>query len=192
MMNLKRQTEETHTYLEEELKTIEKPMEVHVIKHMEERSKIMDAMQQLMKAAQEEIWLSAWDEELGDLSPSAAEQSEKGVKIFSLLFTDQETTSFGKSFYHRKDTSSIEKQRMGQRLTILIQDDKEVLIAGFLDGHVPQAIQTADPMLLLLAKEYIRHDMMLKVVSGKLGNETLDSIWQGDDLLTYIVHNTKA
>lgn len=192
MMNLKRQTEETLTYLEEELQTIEKPMDVHVIKHMEERSKIIDAMQKLMNSANEEMWLSAWEEELEDLSRSAAEQTEKGIKMFSLLFTDQERPAFGESFYHRKETSAIEKQRMGQRLTILIQDDKEVLIASFVDGHIPQAIQTADPMLILLAKEYIRHDMMMKVVSAKLGNETLDSLWKGDDLLSYIVHDAKS
>jgi hypothetical protein len=80
---------------------------------------------------------------------------------------------------------------MGQRLTIVIQDDQEVLIAGFIDGQIPQAIQTTEPMLVLLAKEYIRHDMMMKVVSEKLGNDMLNSFWQGNDLLTYIVQNLK-
>lgn len=191
MMNIKRQTEETLFYLEEELQSFEKPMDVHVIKHIEERAEIILTMRKLMETANQEIWLSAWEEELGELSSSAAAHKEKGIQMFSLLFTDQDTAAFGKTFYHRRDTSSIEKQRMGQRLTILIQDDKEVLMASFKDGHIPQAIQTADPMLILLAKEYIRHDMMLKVVSAKLGNETLDSLWHGDDLLTYIVHNVE-
>ena len=122
---------------------------------------------------------------------SAEEQGEKGIQLYSLLFTNHETTSFGETFYHRRDTASIEKRRMEQRLTILIQDNQEVLITGFVEGQIPQAIQTAEPMLVLLAKEYIRHDMMMKVVSDKVGNDMLNSLWQSDDLLTYIVRNVK-
>lgn len=80
---------------------------------------------------------------------------------------------------------------MDQRLTIVIQDNQEVLIAGFIEGQIPQAIQTTEPMLVLLAKEYIRHDMLMKVVSDKVGNDMLNSLWQSDDLLTYIVRNVK-
>lgn len=188
--NRMRQTEETLHLLERELQIIEKPIEVNVIKHIEGRTKIMDTMQKLMKASKEEIWLSAWEEELGELRSSAEEQVEKGIGFYSLLFTDEETSSFGKAFYHRRDSIAIEKRRMDQRLTILIQDHQEVLIAGFSEGQIPQAIQTAEPMLVLLAKEYIRHDIMMKVVSDKVGDE-LNSLWQGDDLLTYIVQNVK-
>lgn len=191
MTNLKKQHEQTIDYLEQVLQVIEKPVEVHVIQHMEERANILAAMQSLLRSAKEEVWLSAWEEELDELREASEEAAAQGFRMFSLLFADQETPSFGHAFYHRQDSSSIERQRMGQRLTIVIQDDKEVLIGSFLDGRVPQAIQTTDPMLILLAKEYIRHDMVLKVVSAKLGKESLDSLWQGDDLLTYIVHNIK-
>ncbi|MDQ0201883.1 TrmB family transcriptional regulator [Neobacillus ginsengisoli] len=191
VMNRKRKTEETLTFLETELQGIEKPVEVNVIKHIEGRMQIIHAMQKLMKASNEEIWLSVWKEELGELRSSAEEQVKKGITMYSLLFTDEETTSFGNVFYHRQYTASVEKHRMSQRLTIIIQDNQEVLIAGFIDGQIPQAIQTAEPMLVLLAKEYIRHDMMMKVVTDKLGNDNFNSLWQGSELLTYIVQNVK-
>lgn len=191
VMNRKRQAEQTLTFLEKELQFIEKPLAVNVIKHIEGRTKIINAMQKLMMTSNEEIWLSAWDEELMELRSAALEQSKKGVQLYSMLFTNQETDSFGKTFYHRRDTASIEESRMSKRLTIVIQDNQEVLIAGFVNGQIPQAIQTTEPMLVLLAKEYIRHDMMMKVVSDKLGSDMLNSLWQDDDLLTYIVRNVK-
>lgn len=191
VMNRKRKTEETLTFLEKELQVIEKPVEVNVIKHVEGRTKIIHAMQKLMTASKEEIWLSVWEEELEELRSSAEEQGKKGIMLYSLLFTNQETASFGETFYHRRDTASIEKRRMDQRLTIVIQDNQEVLIAGFIENQIPQAIQTAEPILVLLAKEYIRHDMMMKVVGDKVGNELLNSIWKSDELLTYIVQNVK-
>ena len=143
IMNRKKQAEETLTLLEKELQTIEKPVEVNVIKHIEGRTQIIHAMQKLMKSSNKEIWLSAWEEELEELRSSAEEKSKKGIELYSLLFTNQETTSFGKAFYHRRDTASIEKGRMSQRLTIVIQDNQEVLIAAFSDGQITQAIQTA-------------------------------------------------
>lgn len=191
VMNRKRQTEETLTFLEKELQVIEKPVEVNVIKHIEGRAKIIHAMQKLMQASKEEIWLSAWGEELDELSSSAEEQVKKGTTMYSLLFTDEETSSFGNAFFHRQYTASVEKNRMSQRLTITIQDNQEVLIAGFIDGQIPQAIQTTEPMLVLLAKEYIRHDMMMKVVTEKWGNDKFNSLLQDNDLLTYIVQNVK-
>ncbi|PFN83639.1 hypothetical protein COJ85_27620 [Bacillus sp. AFS076308] len=135
--------------------------------------------------------ISAWEKELEELRSSAEEQGKKGIQLYSLLFTNQETVSFGETFYHRRDTASIEKHRMDQRLTIVFQDNQEVLIAGFIEGQIPQAIQTTEPMLVLLAKEYIRHDMLMKVVSDKVGNDMYNSLWQSDDLLTYIVRNVK-
>lgn len=191
VMNRKRQAVDTLNFLEKELQVIEKPVEVNVIKHIEGRTQIIQAMQKLMKASNEEIWLSAWEEELEELRSSAVEQCEKGIAMYSLLFTDEETSSFGNAFYHRQYTASVEKNRMSQRLTMITQDNQEVLIAGFIDGQIPQAIQTTEPMLVLLAKEYIRHDMMLKVVTDKLGNDKFNSLWQGSDLLTYIVQNMK-
>ncbi len=189
--NRRREAENTLDFLEKELQSVEKPAKVNVIKHIEERSQIIGAMKKLILNAKEEIWLSAWEEEIEELRSSAEIQLEKGIHMYSLLFTQQETASFGKAFYHRPNTSSIEKQRMGQRLTIVIQDHLEVLIAGFIDGQTPQAIQTTDPMLVILAKEYIRHDMMMKVVTEKWGSEQLDSLWRGNELITYIVHNIK-
>ena len=129
--------------------------------------------------------------ELEELRSTAEEMMNKGIHFYSLLFTNDVTSSFGAAFYHRRDTAAIEKYRMDQRLTILIQDNQEVLITGFIEGQIPQAIQTAEPMLILLAKEYIRHDMMMKVVGDKIGNDRLHSLWQSDDLLTYIVRNVK-
>lgn len=189
--NQKKQTEETLHSLEKELQVMEKPIEVNAIKHIEGKEKIIQAMQKLMEASKEEIWLSVWDEELEDIRSVAEARANKEVQLYSLLFTNTETSSFGKAFYHRRDTSSIEQDRMDQRLTIVIQDHDEVLIAGFVEGQIPQAIQTAEPMLVLLAKEYIRHDMVMKVMQEKLGPDGIHPLWQQDDVLSYIVQNIK-
>lgn len=187
----KRKTEETLNQLERELNAIEKPSDVYVIKHIEESEKIVESMKKMMMAAEEEIWLSAWEEQLDFLQNTAQNQINNGISIYSMLFTNKKSESFGTAFYHNDDTALIEKLRMQQRLTIVIRDNKEVLIAGFIEGQTSLAIQTADPMLILLAKEYIRHDMMMKVVRDRIGEEQLDSLWRGVEILKYIVKGKK-
>lgn len=187
----RKQTEQTFTSLEKSLQKIEKPAVVNAIKHVEGRKEVIEAMKTLMGAAQEEIWLSAWDEELEELKSTALAQNKKSIELYAMLFTNQQIHSFGNTFYHRRDPTTIDQTKVNTRLTIVIQDHQEVIIAGFIEGQIPQALQTTEPLLILLAKEYIRHDMMIKVVNNRLGDDMMNSLWQKDALLHYIVHNVK-
>ncbi|MGO1989962.1 TrmB family transcriptional regulator sugar-binding domain-containing protein, partial [Mammaliicoccus vitulinus] len=160
----------------------------NVIKNIEGKTNIIEAFNVLISQAEEEVWLSIWDNEIDELQQAAEAQVNKGVQLFSMLFTDVETSSFGKAFYH-KETSEVEHNRMEQRLSIVVQDDNEVIIAGFLEGKIPQAIQSHEPMLILLAKEYIRHDMMIKVVDDSIDKQTFDALCSKDKLINYIINN---
>ncbi|MCY8234959.1 TrmB family transcriptional regulator [Priestia endophytica] len=186
---LRHQKEETFNYLQENLEQIQHPPEVHVIRHIEERSAVIERMKELIFKAKHEVWLSIWDSELHEIEPYAKKATESNVELYSLLFNCQPTNHFGRAFYHHPSTANIEEQRMNQRLTIVICDDKEVLIAGFSKDTVPSAVHTQDPMLVLLAKEYIRHDIMMKVMSEHTSEEKRNQIWRNDSDLFYIVTN---
>ncbi|MED4059701.1 TrmB family transcriptional regulator [Priestia megaterium] len=186
---LRHEKTETFDYLQENLEQIQHPPEVHVISHIQERSAVIDRMNDLISKANQEVWLSVWDSELDEIEPYAKKATEANVQLYSLLFNCQPTNHFGRAFYHHPSTANIEEQRMNQRLTIVVCDDKEVMIAGFSKDMVPTAVHTQDPMLVLLAKEYIRHDIMMKVMSEHSSEEKMNKIWKGDSDLFYIVTN---
>ncbi|MGQ3380884.1 TrmB family transcriptional regulator [Priestia endophytica] len=186
---LRQQKEETFDYLQDNLEQIQHPPEVHVIRHIQERSAVIERMNDLISKAKHEVWLSIWDSELHEIEPYAKKATESDVELYSLLFNCQPTHHFGRAFYHHPSTANIEEQRMNQRLTIVICDNKEVMIAGFSKDTVPSAVHTQDPMLVLLAKEYIRHDIMMKVMSKHTSEEKRNQIWRNDSDLFYIVTN---
>ncbi|MGG2090743.1 helix-turn-helix domain-containing protein [Priestia aryabhattai] len=186
---LKAEKVQTFDYLEENLQTIQHPPEVHLIRHIEERLQVIDRMNDLISKARDEVWLSIWDSELDEIEPYTKKALESDVNLYSLLFNCRPTNYFGRVFYHNPSTSTIEEQRMRQRLSIVVCDDKEVIIAVFSKGLVPNAIHTQDPMLILLAKEYIRHDIMMKVVSENYTEEKMNKLWKEDSDLYYIVTN---
>lgn len=184
---LKREKDHTFRFLEEQLQTLEQPPEIQVIRHNEGKPTIIDTLNTVILKAQHEVWLSLWSNEINDVKNSVEKSLHSGVQFYSLLFNSEPTKSFGTTFYHHPSTSTVEEQRMGQRLTVLVRDDKEVIIASFSKGNTPVALQTEDPMLVLLAKEYIRHDMMMKVTTEKFGEKKMNALWESDPSLFYII-----
>jgi HTH-type transcriptional regulator, sugar sensing transcriptional regulator len=189
LRRLREKNDETFNYLDEKLQILEQPPIAYVIRHIDERLPVIDTMNALILKAKHEICLSLWDSELDNIRPHAKKTLDSGVKLYSLLFNCEPTSDFGKTFYHRASTAFIEEQRMGQRLTIVICDNKEVVIAGFSDGTIPFAIRTEDPLLILLAKEYIRHDISLKAISEKWGVENMKKFLEEDPDLLYVITN---
>jgi hypothetical protein len=81
----------------------------------------------------------------------------------------------------------ISEKRMGGRLTIIARDKKEVLIANF-DPNTPAwAVKTKDPALVLVAIEYIRHDIAFGELTKEVGAEQVQSFWRNDPELFYVV-----
>lgn len=175
--------------LEDSLESIQQPPDIHVIRHIREREQVLEGMISLLSKARREVWLSIWDTELDMIAPYSKKAMDAGVKLYSLLFHCEATNDFGKAFYHNSATAVIEEQRMRQRLTIVVADDDEVLIAGFSKEIVPFALHTQDPILVLLAKEYIRHDMMMKVLTEKIGVGALTGLYEKEPDLFYIITN---
>ncbi|MFY0545000.1 TrmB family transcriptional regulator [Brevibacillus sp. H7] len=186
---LRDENDQTFNYLEENLQTLESPPEAHVIRHIKERLPVLEKMKTLISKARHEVWLSLWDSELEDLKPYTKKALDSGVRIYSLLFHCEPTNHFGKTYYHPPSTADVEEQRLGKRLSVVVCDNEEVLIAGFSKETIPFALHTEDPLLVLLAKEYIRHDIMMKVMTEKLGVEKMEEIWKGDPDLFYLVTN---
>ncbi len=188
---LRDEQDQTFNYLQEHLQRLESPPEAHVIRHLKERGPILDKMKDLIVKARQEVWLSLWDSEIEEMKPYAKKALDSGVRLYSLLFNSEPTSDFGKAFYHHPSTAVIEEQRLGQRLTVVVCDHEEVMIAGFAKETIPFALHTADPLLVLLAKEYIRHDMMMKVMTERLGVENMEGIWKGEPDLYYILTNNR-
>lgn len=184
---LKEEADQTFTFLEEKLQSLEQPPQVQVIRHIEENEAVLDTMNAVISRAKKELWFSLWNDEMDGVRAAAEKALAAGVKLYSLLFTSEPTHSFGRVFYHPPSTASVEEQRMGQRLTVIVCDDREVIIAAFIKGVIPVALHTEDKMLVLLAKEYIRHDMMMKVMTESWGEASMKKLWREDPDLFYIV-----
>lgn len=177
---------DTLDYLEEKLSSLESERKIDVIHHIRGQEKIIKEMIEIINKTEKELWLSVWENELEDIYESVEKMIAQGVDVFTVLFGAKDE-KLGATFHHNYMPPHIVSDRAGGRLTIVACDDREVLIANFSEGNIPWAVKTRDPALILIATEYIRHDIVIEVISKNIGVERLNQIWQKDKNLPYIV-----
>ncbi|MDP1419762.1 helix-turn-helix domain-containing protein [Peribacillus simplex] len=173
-------------YLKNELKFLKVQQDIHTIKRIPNAEIALSEMRTMIREAKEELWLSLWEAQWGDLEESIRRKEKENLPIFSILFGSEEKKA-GFTTYHNYMASSIIEERTQGNLTIIVKDKNEVLIANFSRETEAWAITTKDPALVLLALEYIGHDIMFSQLIKELGPEKMEVIWKNNPFLYHIV-----
>jgi sugar-specific transcriptional regulator TrmB len=136
--------------------------------------------------AAREVYISLWAEELEHLSEALAAAQNREVRIFGMLYDAEEPPSVGSWLVH--SYQQIVTDRIGGRMLTVVADREEALIA-----HIPRrgeasAVRTRNPVLALIAQEYLHHDIVLQRAQLSIGFDEWDRWWQADpDLRTIIL-----
>jgi HTH-type transcriptional regulator, sugar sensing transcriptional regulator len=136
--------------------------------------------------AANEIYISVWADELADLTEALVAADERGVGIFGMLYGSPDVPPVGSWLVH--SYQEIVTDRIGGRMLTVVADREEALIA-----HIPRrgqasAVRTRNPVLALIAQEYLHHDIVLQRAQLAIGFDEWDRWWQADpDLRTIIL-----
>jgi sugar-specific transcriptional regulator TrmB len=136
--------------------------------------------------AGKEIYISVWADDVVHLSEALGAASERSVSIFGMLYGSDDPPSVGSWLVH--SYQQIVTDRIGGRMLTVVADREEALIA-----HIPRrgpasAVRTRNPVLALIAQEYLHHDIVLQRAQLAIGFDEWDRWWQADpDLRTIIL-----
>jgi HTH-type transcriptional regulator, sugar sensing transcriptional regulator len=136
--------------------------------------------------AAKEIYISVWAEDVVHLSEELVAAHDRGVGIFGMLYGADDGLEVGSWLVH--SYQQIVADRIGGRMLTLVADREEALIA-----HIPRqgqasAVRTRNPVLALIAQEYLHHDLVLQRAQLAIGFDEWDRWWQADpDLRTIIL-----
>ncbi len=139
----------------------------------------------IVEAAAKELFISVWAEDLEHLRSELEEAHGRGVRIFGMLY-GVEAPPIGSWLVH--SYQQIVTERIGGRMLTVVADREEALIA-----HIPlrgdaSAVRTRNPVLALVAQEYLHHDIVLQRAQLAIGFDEWDRWWQADpDLRTIIL-----
>jgi HTH-type transcriptional regulator, sugar sensing transcriptional regulator len=136
--------------------------------------------------AAKEVYISVWAQDVEHLSEALVTAHDRGVRIFGMLYGSDEPPGVGSWLVH--SYQQIVTDRIGGRMLTVVADREEALIA-----HIPRqgeasAVRTRNPVLTLIAQEYLHHDLVLQRAQLAIGFDEWDRWWQADpDLRTIIL-----
>ncbi|AEI40478.1 TrmB family transcriptional regulator [Paenibacillus mucilaginosus] len=178
--------EQTFDYLEKNLSALESEQEIDTIHRIAGDENVLAEMNDLIIRAKEEIWLSVWAPQIPHIEEAVLRKVKEGLSVTSILFGAPDT-SLGYTTHHDYMSPKVAEERTNGRLTIAARDNEEVIIANFSPTTAGWAIKTQDPALVLVALEYIGHDIIFAAVTNEIGEARVEALWRDNKDLFRIV-----
>jgi len=135
------------------------------------RNEIIRKLTEFISEAKEHLYLSVWDEEVEEISEALLQAEASGVALTIVHFGKKELGK-GKEYRHGNE-HQIRIERGGRRIALIV-DDNKVVLGHFLKDSSSTAAWTSNKGLVLLAKDYIIHDIYSIRVIQKYGQEAED------------------
>jgi sugar-specific transcriptional regulator TrmB len=169
--------------LEVALGSVAAPPQAHLIHNLAGREALMARAADVVAGARHELFVSIWPEELDTLRPDLAQADEARVDITVMSFGPDEAA--GHTYHHQFSPPDVVLENLGCRLLVVAADRREVLIGGFLNGSADAwGVYADDPAVVLLAVEYVRHDIAMHVLVDRVGADRVRKFWADDPELS--------
>jgi sugar-specific transcriptional regulator TrmB len=143
----------------------------HYIWNISGRDSILNRVIRFINIATREIHLSVWDEEVSEIEEALMEADRRRVKL-SIVHYGQKKLEIGREFRHGRE-HRIREER-GARRIALEADEEWVILGHFLEDGNSHAVWTSNKGLVLLAKDYIIHDIYTIRFAERFGDAAND------------------
>jgi len=135
------------------------------------RQEIMRKIIEFIDQASTSLYLSVWDEEVAEIKDSLYRAGGRGIKM-SIVHYGKAHLGIGEEYRHGRE-HQIRQQR-GARRIALEADEERVVLAHFVDDGGSNALWTNNTGIVLLAKDYIIHDIYTIRMAEKFGQEAME------------------
>jgi sugar-specific transcriptional regulator TrmB len=135
------------------------------------RQEIMRRIIEFIDRSKRSLYLSVWDEEVAEIKESLIKAHERGV-MMSIVHYGKTHLGVGQEYRHGRE-HQIRQQRGARRIALEV-DEEKVVLAHFVDNGDSNALWTNNTGFVLLAKDYIIHDIYTIRMAEKFGNEAIE------------------
>ena len=183
-----RQSFETHVdQLAEALPQVAGPAASNLLHNLEGRAAVLSRATDLIDRAEHDLYLSAWGDELGEFNTALARAGARGVDASILHFGDLAPLAatmpvLRHAYPHVFAPPDVVLERVGCRLLIVVADRDAVLVGGAVDDSM-WGVYSDDPALVLVAIEYVRHDIAFLVLARRVGLDAVNELFETDPTL---------
>jgi sugar-specific transcriptional regulator TrmB len=131
------------------------------------REAILHRVNEFISLARHSIHLSVWDEEIEHIRTALTVADTQKVQLY-IVHYGEERLGFGHEFRHGRE-HQIRQERGARRIALEV-DEERVILGHFLEDGNCTAVWTTNKGLVLLAKDYIIHDIYTIRIAEKFGD----------------------
>ena len=176
---MRREFDSSVEKLEVSLGSVAAPPAAHLIHNLAGREGLMARAADVVAGARRELFVSIWPQELETLRGVLQQAEGAGVDISLMAFGPDEAV--GHTYHHEFSPPEVVLENLGCRLMVVAADREQVLIGGFLNGSGDAwGVFADDPAVVLLAVEYVRHDIAMHVLVDRVGADLVRQFWGSD------------
>jgi sugar-specific transcriptional regulator TrmB len=160
------------------LPAIAAPPTVHLIHNLSGAASLLDRAGDVIAGARRELFLSIWPEEMTALRDLVARAEARGVSVTSIAFGDL-GEPVGHTYHHALSTPEVVLENLGCRMLTVVGDRQEAVVGGFTETGA-WGVYTDNPAVVLLAVEYIRHDIAIQLMGDHFDADQIRTFWRED------------
>ena len=180
---LRRDFEDSLGTLTETLPKLRLPAPANTTHHLTGHVAVRERARDLIEGAKGELYASIWPQDAQELVKPLLAAESRGVDISLLSFGDYQP--IGNFYMHRFASPKVALERVGCRLLVIAADRRAVLLGGEVEEE-SWGVYSEDPALVLVALEYVRHDIAIQVLAERIGPEKVEQFWYDDPVLSRV------
>ncbi|GAA4680709.1 helix-turn-helix domain-containing protein [Pseudonocardia yuanmonensis] len=178
---MRREFEASIDTLSSALPQVASPPQVRLVHNLSDRASLLARAEDVVAAARNDLFLSGWPAEIDALKPVVRRADDEGVDVSVVTFGD-DPDPVGRTIPHRFSTPEVVLENLGCRLLVVAADREQAVIGGVVDGDA-WGVFTDDPAVVLVAVEYVRHDIAMHLIAEKFAPDDFESFWTSDPAL---------
>lgn len=159
--------------LEQELQELQPLPNIDLSWNLEGYKTVIAKIIQLIEKSSRVLMLSLWPQDMPLVANAVSGAEKRGVKVIAAVFGECELT--GPYIADLSKCGETSQKRLHSRLTTVIADSAEVIISEMGEADDTVGVWTANPSIVLIAKEYIKHDIWGSILIGALGEGNLSN-----------------
>lgn len=168
LSRMSQEFEESVRALRAELPSLAAPRQAHLIHNITGYDALLERSADVIRESSRDLFVSIWPEETARLEPALRQAADRGVDVTMLVF-GEETAPVGVTYRHRFSPPDFVLDYLGYRLFAVVGDTRQAVIGGMEAGD-GWGIYSDNPAVVLLATEYVRHDIAMQLLGEQFGS----------------------
>lgn len=157
------------------LASLARPTAPGTIWSLPDREAVLSMAERLIVSAGQMIFAAIWDAEITVLGPALEAAARRGCRVHLALYGTARLEGLVAYDLTACGRSAMERMA-GRRLMTLVADGREAIVAEFHPDDSVEAVRTDNPVIGLLATEYVKADVLGRLLIDDMGEARFEEI----------------